>query len=281
MSKARIGLREVRALAPGGTLWDTTVTGFGARRQKSAAVFYHLKYATQAGRQRWHVIGKHGSPWTPDEARTEALRLLGDVARGLDPAAAKRSKRFGDTVGDLCDRYLADAESGRLLTRSQRPKKADTIRTDRYRIALHVKPLLGKLAVAAVTRDDVDDFMHSVAAKGGTGGASRTDGLTICGRTTRVVASCASLMASATGDSASTNTGASESHSGRLKVRAFGRAWSVRFTSLRSPDGAQAKSCGYSGARSTSTGGRRCLQTPRPANRCARCLRSRVMFSPA
>jgi integrase len=177
MSKVRIGLREVRALAPGGTLWDTTVTGFGARRQKSEAVFYHLKYATQAGRQRWHVIGKHGSPWTPDEARDEARRLLGDVARGLDPAAAKRSKRFGDTVGDLCDRYLADAESGRLLTRSQRPKKADTIRTDRYRIALHVKPLLGKLAVAAVTRDDIDEFMHSVAAKGGKGGASRTVGL--------------------------------------------------------------------------------------------------------
>jgi hypothetical protein len=210
MAKARIGLREVRALRPGGAVWDTVVVGFGARRQKSEAVIYHLKYVTHEGRQRWHTIGRHGSPWTPDEARDEARRLLGDVARGSDPAAAKRSKRFGDTVADLCDRYIADAESGRLLTRRKVAKKASTLLTDRSRIAVHIKPHLGRLAVAAVTRDDVDDFMHAVAAKGVKGAASRTVGLlarfshmrceTICGRTTRCAVSSASLMASATGD---------------------------------------------------------------------------------
>jgi integrase len=177
MPKSRIGLREVRALEPGRIVWDSAVVGFGARRQRGTAVIYILKFRTSEGRQRWHTIGRHGSPWTPDGARDEARRLLGDVARGADPSADRRGKRQAKTVADLCDSYLADVESGRLLTRNQTSKKPSTQRTDGYRIACYVKPLLGRLTVAAVTRDDVDHFMHEIAGAGGKGTASRTVGL--------------------------------------------------------------------------------------------------------
>ncbi len=33
MGAKRIGLRKVRGLKPGETIWDATVSGFGARRQ--------------------------------------------------------------------------------------------------------------------------------------------------------------------------------------------------------------------------------------------------------
>ena len=68
--KIRIGLKDVRDLAEGWTLWDTRISGFCARRRKSAAVFYALKYRTEEGRQRWHTIGRHGAPWTPDTLGT-------------------------------------------------------------------------------------------------------------------------------------------------------------------------------------------------------------------
>jgi hypothetical protein len=71
-----IGLNDVRALALGQTIWDAKVKGFGARRQKGPGVTYVLYYRTKEGRQRWYTIGTHGSPWTPDLARKEALRLL-------------------------------------------------------------------------------------------------------------------------------------------------------------------------------------------------------------
>ena len=70
--RKRIGLREVRALLPGEMVWDTAVTGFAGRRQKGEAVTYLVKYRTTAGRQRWHTIGRHGAPWTPETARAEA-----------------------------------------------------------------------------------------------------------------------------------------------------------------------------------------------------------------
>ena len=67
--RRRIGLREVRALAAGETIWDSAVIGFGARRQKGEAISYFVKYRTREGRQRWETIGRHGSPWTPETAR--------------------------------------------------------------------------------------------------------------------------------------------------------------------------------------------------------------------
>ncbi len=170
--RKRIGLREVRALQPGETIWDGAVAGFGARRQVGV-VAYVLKARTQEGRQRWVTIGRHGAPWTPDAARDEARRLLGEVARGGDPAADKRFKRKALTMAELCNRYLADAEAGRVLVRGGRPKKPATLFSDRGRIEGHIVPFLGRLAVVAVNRQDIERFMHAVAA-GDTAKTSKT-----------------------------------------------------------------------------------------------------------
>jgi integrase len=195
MATQRIGLRQVRALKPGQIIWDASVPGFGARRQRGVAVSYVVFYRTQEGRQRWFTIGRHGAPWTPETARAEALRLLGEVVNKADPAADKRATRKAQTVSELCDLYLADAETGRLMTRHGKAKKASTLVTDRGRIERHIKPLLGRRAVGAVTRQDVETFLHDVAAgktagktktakkrglahvRGGRGTASRTTGL--------------------------------------------------------------------------------------------------------
>jgi integrase len=173
MAEKRIGLREVRALKPGQVVWDAAVGGFGARRQQSAVASYVLIYRTLEGRQRWHTIGRHGSPWTPQTARAEAQRLLGDVKKGADPAAVKQARRQAKDVAELCDLYFADAKAGRVLTRSKKPKKLSTLEIDKGRIERHIKPLLGQLKVGAVTTDDVDTFMHDVAA-GKTAGKTKS-----------------------------------------------------------------------------------------------------------
>jgi integrase len=181
----------VRALGPGEMIWDASLSGFGARRQKSNFVSYVLFYRTKEGRQRWFTIGKHGAPWTPETAREEAKRLLGDVARRGDPAAEKRAARNAQTVTELCDLYLADADAGRLVTRRGTQKKPNTLALDRSLITRHIKPLLGPLRVAAVTRQDIESLMHDITegktairaktkarglarVRGGKGVASRT-----------------------------------------------------------------------------------------------------------
>jgi integrase len=168
-------IKSVEAIKAGAVFWDRgkgAVTGFGARRQLSEAVTYVLKYRTLAGRQRWHTIGRHGSPWTPDMARTEARRLLVEVVGGGDPAGNKQDARKAETVADLCDQYLEAAKAGRVLTQRRNAKKASTLATDASRVDKYIKPLLGSMRVASVTRADIERFQENVG-----GGASRTVGL--------------------------------------------------------------------------------------------------------
>jgi integrase len=193
--RKRIALREVRVLPPNSDVWDAAVPGFGARRQKGPAVAYVLLYRSAEGRMRRYTIGRHGAPWTPDTAREEARRLLGEVTKGSDPAAEKIAKRRAETVEELCDLYWADAVSGALMTRRRAPKKASTLLSDGGRIEKHIKPLLGRMKVRAVTSSDVEMFMRAVTegktakraktgkkrglsnVRGGRGTASRTVGL--------------------------------------------------------------------------------------------------------
>lgn len=52
-----------------------------------------------------YTIGLHGV-WTPEEARREAKVLLGQVARGGNPAEERKLDREAITVKELCTRYL-------------------------------------------------------------------------------------------------------------------------------------------------------------------------------
>jgi Arm DNA-binding domain len=134
------------------------------RRQTGSVVSYCLMYRTADGRKRTFTIGKHGSPWTPATARQEARRLLREVAKGRDPAGDKLAERRAITVIELCQQYLAEVEAGRLLTRRKAAKTESPLISDRGRIARYIVPLLGRMPVKTVRRDDVERFTHDVAA---------------------------------------------------------------------------------------------------------------------
>lgn len=99
MATGKITITSLRDLR--GWLWDSTVVGFGARRQTNG-VFYYLRYR-QNGSQQMRSIGRHGSPWTPDTARIEAKRLLGALAGGSDPFAQSLA---GEGFTNEVERYL-------------------------------------------------------------------------------------------------------------------------------------------------------------------------------
>src|SRR5262245_878735 len=102
MAVGKITKTVVDRLPAGALMWDQTVVGFGAGRQRRD-VFYLLRYRLN-GRQRFITIGRHGSPWTPDTARNEAKRLLGLVASRSDPAHERI--RPAETFGGEVVRYL-------------------------------------------------------------------------------------------------------------------------------------------------------------------------------
>ncbi len=155
--KAKITKRAVDAAAPGkrdAFRWDTDLTGFGLKVTPAGTRIYILQY--RFGRRlRRYTIGKHGAPWTPEEARREAARLLGLVATGTDPADVKAETRRELTITELCDLYLAEGCA---------TKRPSTLVTDRRNIERHIKPLLGRKAVRDVTGADIERFQRDVAA---------------------------------------------------------------------------------------------------------------------
>jgi integrase len=89
--------------------------------------------------------------------------------------------------------YLREAEAERIVGKKGRPIKASTLAMDRSRIERHVKPLIGRRAIAGLTADDIAKMQADIAAgktakkrpqkgrtgetTGGRGVASRTVGM--------------------------------------------------------------------------------------------------------
>ncbi len=105
----KLTLRFVEGLTPQNKdhfAWDSEVVGFGIKVSVGGHKSYVLQYRHE-GRSRRYTIGPHGSPWTPDTARTEAKKLLGAVASSVDVQSEKTERRSGLTVAELCDLYVS------------------------------------------------------------------------------------------------------------------------------------------------------------------------------
>jgi Arm DNA-binding domain len=118
MAITNLTKREVDAAEPRDVewcLWDAETKGFGLRIRPSGVKVYIVQYRAGQSRQapvRRYTIGRHGSPWTPDRARREAKRILGEVATGGDPAKQRRDKRAADkeapTVRAVAEQWLTE-----------------------------------------------------------------------------------------------------------------------------------------------------------------------------
>jgi integrase len=152
----KIGSREILAMQPGTIIWDDVVRGFNARRQFSEIVTFSVYFRTQEGQQRFFKIGRF-PVFTPTEARKQAIRILQNVALGKDPSAERQALRSAPTISELCDEYSAKMSG----------KKATTIKSDNSRIKQHIKPKIGRLKVTSITRDQIEEFMHSMSPQSG------------------------------------------------------------------------------------------------------------------
>lgn len=159
--RGKISKRSVDALeATDGkeaTLWDVELRGFGVRARRGGGKTYVLRYRPGGGGRssplRTLTIGGHGSPWTPDQARDEAKRLLGLIQGGADPAADRSSRRDAPTIAQLADRFLAEHMEAK--------RKASTTAEYRRLLEKRILPALGAKKTTDITRQDIARFHHA------------------------------------------------------------------------------------------------------------------------
>lgn len=153
-----ISKKAVDALATTGAevlLWDRELPRFGLKCRPTGVKTYIVQYRA-AGRIRRYTIGQHGAPWTPETARKEALRVLGRVAAGEDPAEAKQDARDTATVRQVVERFRRE--------HAEAKRKPTTASEYRRLLEAHILPAFGPRPIAAITRADIAKLHHRLKA---------------------------------------------------------------------------------------------------------------------
>jgi integrase len=145
---ARLTKRAVDAARAGAqdyVLWDKELSGFGLRVKATSIKTYIVQYKYH-GRSHRLSIGRHGI-FTPEQARKEAMNLLRSVKLGRNPAAERAADRHGETVADLCERYLTH--------HARVHKRHSSVQSDESLIRCIIRPRLGTRRVRDLERQDV------------------------------------------------------------------------------------------------------------------------------
>lgn len=186
MPKPRLTKQVVDSLPATGkdyVEWCGKLSGFGCRVRGNGHKTFIVMYRA-GGRNavpRKVTIGTYGK-LTVDQARVEASKILAKAQLGEDVAAERAKQRAEMTVSELCDEYMQEGVEH---------KKPTTIQSDISRIEAHIRPLLGRKRIGAISRADIERFLRDVAqgktarekktgkrgksiVKGGKGTATRT-----------------------------------------------------------------------------------------------------------
>ena len=135
-SKLTAGMVLRAAPAPGKDrlyVWDTELRGFGLMVMASGHKSYVVQYRAGHRSRRMTISGV----LPVEQARKEARAILGSVAKGGDPVAAKRAAEAAqeNTLASVGNRYLARLTGRPRIAHHQpaagNPRAADLSQTRR------------------------------------------------------------------------------------------------------------------------------------------------------
>jgi integrase len=155
MATKRITAAAINGMPGGAVLWDDEVRGFGIRHRARDRVF--LLKTRIKGRQRILTIGRHGrGAWGPETARREAIRLLGLIRDGKDPATERDTARVAPDFASFAARYLVEY--------AEPHKKPRTVAEDERLLKLHLLPALARMKLRDISKGEVARFHAAMSA---------------------------------------------------------------------------------------------------------------------
>lgn len=166
MGQARLTRTMVQTLPPPligeSVVMDSELSGFGVRVMPSGVRTYFIRYRVDGGRRapmRRLTIGRHGH-LTPEQAREAARRALAVVALGGDPAADRTQAREARTTAELIDEWLAGPGK---RNRHGKIRSVSSYQCDVGRLNRHVKPVLGRVKLPALSRVSIEQLRDAIA----------------------------------------------------------------------------------------------------------------------
>jgi hypothetical protein len=175
----RLTKTVVEAIEPPATghiiVWDAPRAGerrgFGIRVNSGGARTYFVQGRLPGGKEVKPTIGRHGVPWTTEQARAKAKALLGAIAAGTDPTQAQRAARKADrerrdgSEDRKRQQRLVRSVGERWVSQMRLAGKRSADEVGRT-LARHVYPELGDHAIETVTRADAHALFDALANAG-------------------------------------------------------------------------------------------------------------------
>ena len=146
-------------------IWDAQLPGFGVRVRPSGAKSYIVSYRAGSGRaapKRRLTLAAVGKI-TPEQARTLAQGILGEVAKGHDPASDRRktAASAGNTLQSIAETYFA-REGQKLRTARVRKRALERL----------VYPELGARQIEEIKRSDINRLLDKIEDEHGSRSAT-------------------------------------------------------------------------------------------------------------
>jgi integrase len=140
------------------TVFDSATPGFGLRLTANGKAIWLVR--ARVGNHRSKISIGTFPEKTLSVARAEAHAALRDIRDGKDPRAEKASRQASAqagkiTVGELADRWLAEYVRPKLKLR--------TVSDYERLVEQRIKPRLGALPVAALSKSDIISFHATLA----------------------------------------------------------------------------------------------------------------------
>ena len=134
-------------------VWDTEITGFGLVVLPTGVKTYVYQYRNRQQVNRRIAIGKHGRV-TAEQARDIAKEFRLAVSAGRDPLEEKNVIRDTPVLGELFDAYMKST--------AYLDKVPSTQLIEKGRINRHLRPLIGKVKVTDLTKEQVERTRNSI-----------------------------------------------------------------------------------------------------------------------
>src|SRR5260370_947431 len=163
--------------------WDTTQRGFGLRVTSTGHKSYVVQYRAGGGRSGTDRLATIPATLKLDDARKEAKKIAGDVAKGGDPVAGKREEQearklaVDSTVKAVVESYFTIAcgmvrdEDGRTTFNGRLRSAAWQMR---YVFEPLVYPRIGDIQIQELKRSQIVTMLDQIARKNGPVMADRT-----------------------------------------------------------------------------------------------------------
>lgn len=168
INKSTVDAAELPPPGKRAMLWDTELKGFGVRIAASGVRTYLVRYRMPdpATPQRTVTIGRHGSPWTAEQARRRAVELLAQVRLGTDhvadrveartTAAADLEVRDERMFAVIADRWMKDH-----VQRDELRSEVDI----RGVVERDLKPAFAERTIDEITKADVTKVLNAVGER--------------------------------------------------------------------------------------------------------------------